>query len=160
MRFLGEIDAARVERARAALRAASLARGVAPFAMRLGGAGAFPGPARPRVLWLGASEGASSLTLLAGALDDALAKAGFGRAERPFTPHLTIGRVREGGGTEAAARFLACTLPPEATRPFEVRELVLVASTLAPGGSRYEPIERAGLGDGAVGGGAVGNAPA
>ena len=147
MRFLGELDPRRLEAARGAVRAAAVARGVAPFSMRLGGPGAFPGPARPRVLWLGATDGAAPLTLLAGALEDALTKTGFGRAERPFTPHLTTGRVREGGGEaarEAAARFLAAALP--ATEAFEVRELQLVASTLAPGGSRYEPLERAVLG--------------
>ena len=152
MRFLGELDAGRLERARSAVRAASLAAGVAPFTMRLGGPGAFPGPARPRVLWLGAAEGAAPLTLLAGALDAALVKEGFERADRPFTPHLTTGRVRERGGSGASAagcsRFLAAALPAEATSPFEVRELVLVASTLASGGSRYEPIERAVLGGG------------
>jgi 2'-5' RNA ligase len=159
MRFLGELDPRRLEAARGAVRAAAGGRGVAPFAMRLGGPGAFPGPARPRVLWLGAAEGASPLTLLAGALDDALVRAGFGRAERPFTPHLTTGRVREGGGEAAraaAARFLAAAWP--ASEGFEVRELQLVASTLAPGGSRYEPLERAVLGSGGGGADAGGTA--
>ena len=147
MRFLGDLEPGRVEAARRAVRAAALGKGVAPVGVRLGGPGAFPGPARPRVLWLGAAEGAAPLTLLAGGLEAALEREGFARAERPFTPHLTTGRVREAGragaGAGGTARFLAAAFPDAA---FDVRELVLVASTLAPGGSRYEPLERATLG--------------
>ncbi|MEO6461879.1 MAG: RNA 2',3'-cyclic phosphodiesterase [Candidatus Eisenbacteria bacterium] len=146
MRFLGDLEPARLDAARRALGTAAAGSGVAPFRVRLGGPGAFPGPGRPRVLWLGAAEGAAALTLLAGGLEGALEREKFARSERPFTPHLTTGRVREPGAAAVAAatgRFLGATFPGAA---FEVAELVLVASTLAPGGSRYEPLERAALG--------------
>ena len=145
MRFLGDLEPARVAAAGRAVRKAASAQGVAPFPVRLGGPGAFPGPARPRVLWLGAVAGAAPLTLLAGGLEAALEREGFARSDRPFTPHLTTGRVRQAAGAAsgATAHFLAAAFPELA---FDVRELVLVASTLAAGGSRYEPLERAPLG--------------
>lgn len=151
LRFLGPLAPADVAAAAGALADAAQAPGVAPVPVRLGGPGVFPGPARPRVLWLGAAEGAAALVHLAAAVETALDRERFARAERPFTPHLTLGRVREagrGGATLEAvravvARFLAAPFPDPA---FTVGEIALVTSRLAAGGSRYEPIARAALG--------------
>ena len=144
VRFLGPLAPAEVEAARRAVVAA--AAGGVPFRVRLGGAGAFPGPTRPRVLWLGVADGALPLVTLAGDVERALVRQRFAAAERPFTPHLTIARVGEGAlptAETAIAAFLG--LAPPALE-FAVSELQLVASTLAPGGSRYEVLERAPLG--------------
>jgi 2'-5' RNA ligase len=143
LRFLGPIAPTRVDAARrAAVRAAA---GATPFRVRLGGAGAFPGPRRPRVLWLGAGEGAAPLTLLAGAVERELVAEKFPPGERPFTPHLTVARVAgEAAPAPAVDAFLAAreALPDAA---FDVGEIVVVASTLSPGGPRYEILERAPL---------------
>ena len=146
LRFLGDLESARLEAARHALVAAAAAPDSAPFRVRLGGAGAFPGPARARVLWLGVNEGAAPLALLAGRVEAALVREGFPRADRPFTPHLTLGRPRDPDGTaEAVARFLAAVFPQA---EFAVGEIVLVSSALAAGGSIYAPIAHAALGPG------------
>jgi 2'-5' RNA ligase len=108
--------------------------------------GAFPGPARPRILWIGTREGAAELVALAARLEQALAREGFAPADKPFTPHLTVGRVRAAGpgapASMAAARFLALSVPPQR---FDVRAVALVSSTLAPGGSRYTILAEAPL---------------
>jgi len=143
VRFLGSLAPSRVEAARRAVLAA--AASASPFRVRLGGPGAFPGPERARVLWLGAAEGAASLAHLAGDVERALVGEKFEPADRPFTPHLTVARVGEVLRREDP--FLKAFLSSASfALEFEVRELVLVASTLGPGGSRYEPIERAALG--------------
>jgi RNA 2',3'-cyclic 3'-phosphodiesterase len=141
LRFLGDLAASQVEAAgRAAARAA---RGGAPFSLALGGPGAFPNARRPSVLWLGAESGGEALVALAAGLEAALTEEGFPRADRPFAPHLTLGRLRERANVAGVAeRYLAAEFPGDA---FEVGELVVVKSTLAPGGSRYEPLERAPL---------------
>jgi 2'-5' RNA ligase len=144
VRFLGSLAPARVEAARRAVVAAAAA--AAPFAVRLGASGAFPGPRRPRVLWLGAADGAAPLALLAGGVERALGRQGFAPAERPFTPHLTVARVAGEGAVPAAAAAFLEAPPAVPDASFDVRELLLVASTLAPGGSRYEVLERAPLG--------------
>src|SRR5438105_3139908 len=79
--FLGE----QPESALAALESAGLeaARACASFDLSLAAAGAFPDPRRPRVLWLGAQEGAAALTALAEALRTALQVRGFSLEERP-----------------------------------------------------------------------------
>src|SRR5258708_4355802 len=67
LRFLGALMPARVEATKRAAAAAVV--GIAPFAVRLGGVGAFPNAARARVLWLGAREGRDEMSLLAKSLD-------------------------------------------------------------------------------------------
>jgi 2'-5' RNA ligase len=135
LRFLGDLGPGRVAAARRASSAA--VRGMAPFELALGATGAFPNERRPRVLWLGATRGGEALTLLARSVAVALEREGFPGEDKPFVPHLTLGRVREAGGRgagEVGARLAAEAFPHA---PFRVEELVLVASTLSPGGSRY-----------------------
>ena len=142
LRFLGDLDGAGLA---AAEKAASRAvKGRAPFRVKLGGPGMFPNDRRPRVLWLGAVAGAVELTGLASALEAALAAEGLGAADKPFAPHLTLGRVRDAGDHAIPSRFMAGEFPAES---FDVREIVLVKSTLDPRGARYEVLKRFALKD-------------
>jgi len=136
LRFLGELDEPGVTRAIEAAQAA--VAGLAPFAARLGSPGAFPDARRARVLWLGLSEGAEPLVALAQGLSRALEARGFESAGRPFSPHLTIGRAREGGADWSAR--LADVEPGLLGAPpaFTVDRLRVVQSTLARGGSIYQ----------------------
>src|SRR5438105_7084908 len=94
--FLGETE--RVDDAAAAGEAV---RELAAFELAIGGAGAFPSPARPRVLWLGAMAGAPQLCAVADKLRGALRERDFPLEDRPFTPHLTLARVKPGKEREA-----------------------------------------------------------
>ena len=142
LRFLGDLEPAGVEAAKRA--AARAATPTAPFRVALGAPGIFPDARRPRVLWLGASAGAQALVGLARVLETALLSEGFGRADKPFAPHLTLGRVRDtADGPKVAARFLAAPFPADA---FDVRELLVVRSTLDPRGAVYEPLAAVALG--------------
>jgi 2'-5' RNA ligase len=134
MRFLGEVgeDGAR----RISVAAVEAAAAVAAFDAQLGALGAFPNPARARVLWIGLRAGAEALTALAQALDRALKVRGFGAPDHPFSPHLTLGRVREPGSAWGEALGLAAAPEgPEAS--FRVDRLSVVESQLSPGGSIY-----------------------
>ena len=138
LRFLGEVDA---ESAVAAAEAANEAAAAhAPFAAALAPAGAFPEPRRARVLWLGMSAGAAAMCALAATLEDALAARGFARDAQPFSPHLTLGRVRLPG--DWTARLAAAPAP---RARFRVERIELVRSTLGAGGSRYERLHGAAL---------------
>jgi 2'-5' RNA ligase len=137
LRFLGDLDGAGLAAAgRAGAKAAAENR---PFQVTLGGPGMFPNDRRPRVLWLGATRGAHELVKLASALEAALTAEGLARDDKPFAPHLTLGRVRDAGDHSIPSRFAAGSFPADS---FDVRELVLVKSTLDPRGARYEPLER------------------
>jgi 2'-5' RNA ligase len=133
LRFLGELgeDGAR-RAAEAATEAAAKSRA---FAAALGGLGAFPDPRRARVIWIGMSEGGEALVALARDLDRALAKRGFGAPDKPFSPHLTLGRVREPRRDWTAA--LAEPHPVDPAARFTLDRICLVESQLNPRGSIY-----------------------
>ncbi len=139
LRFLGDLGADGAHRALlAALEAASV-RG--SFAATLGAFGAFPSPRRARVLWLGLAQGSGALCQVASALDTALVRHGFGPADRPFAPHLTVGRTRV--PADWTAKLSAARAPQAA---FAVDRVLLVRSRLSPRGSIYERVDEAKLG--------------
>jgi 2'-5' RNA ligase len=113
----------------------------APFAAALGAAGAFPSARRARVLWLGMSEGAAPMEALAGTLADALERRGFAKEERPFSAHLTIGRVRE-AHADWSERLRAVG-PDPAEAAFRVDRIALIRSQLSRGGSVYTVMDEA-----------------
>jgi len=135
MRFLGELgeDGAR----RAAEAAVEAGAGLPAFDAALGALGAFPNPHRARALWIGMSAGADALMALASALDRALEQRGFGGPDHAFTPHLTLGRVRDprADWSQALAQTSA---PGGPTLHFRVDRLSVVESTLSPQGSIYK----------------------
>jgi len=67
--------------------------GIAPFEISFKGIGAFPYPENPRIIWIGI-EAPESLATIAAKLEDGCADLGFRKEDRPFSPHLTISRVK------------------------------------------------------------------
>ena len=142
MRFLGEQPDARVTDAVEALHEA--AEGSVPFDLALGGLGGFPSLDRPRVLWVGAVAGAADARRLQHQVADALDRRRFGREERDWHPHVTVGRVfdeprwrREGAPAVRAAIQAA---PAPVFGSFTVSAISLVRSQLGRGGARYTPL--------------------
>ena len=64
------------------------------FDLQIGGIGSFPNLKRPRVIWVGIHAPAS-LNSLQRAVETGTARLGYEKEERPFSPHLTLGRVRQ-----------------------------------------------------------------
>ena len=149
VKFLGEVADGRIEGIVGALTGAIA--GVSAFDADVEGLGAFPSAVRPRVVWAGVSMGAGAMGDLAGRVDDALAALGFAREARPFSAHVTLGRVRQPGRAPA----LTEALRGAAGRPFgrlRVARASLMQSELSSRGARYTELAAASLG-GAVGGG-------
>ncbi len=117
-----------------------------PFDITLGGAGAFPNARRPRTLWIGVTQGEKELVRLQTAMERALAKRGFPKEGREFHPHLTIGRVREGGPATAELGQAIGARAGFAGGTSTVRDVVVFASYLSSTGPTYEPLGRAALG--------------
>jgi 2'-5' RNA ligase len=67
---------------------------VRAFEIQIEGLGSYPNPRRPRVLWVGLNA-PLALTYLQHALEAAAARLGYAPEDRGFSPHLTIGRVRQ-----------------------------------------------------------------
>ena len=141
LRFLGELGADGARRAgEAAVEAAAASRA---FEVVLGAPGAFPNPRRARVIWLGLSRGGDELVRLAADLESALRRRGFDPADKPFAPHLTLGRVRANGADWSAALAAASVEPAR----FTVDRVGLIESTLSPKGSIYRSLVAAPLAD-------------
>jgi 2'-5' RNA ligase len=142
LRFLGPTEPDRLPAVEAAVR--SVAADEASFPVTLGGAGAFPSPARPRALWLGIRGGAVELGHLAERLGRQLHDAGWAPDERPFRAHLTLARTDGVRGSDDTARRLIA-----AATAFETGwladSLVLFESITGGGPARYEPLLRARL---------------
>lgn len=136
--FLGEQPSAD-----AALAAGEVLRDNEAFELAIGGAGAFPNTSRPRVLWLGVTEGAAQLVVAADQLRRALRTGGFALEERPFRPHLTVGRVRPRG--EKWARLALAAIAPGELARCTVREACLMQSVLGKGGATHTAIETFGF---------------
>jgi len=145
LRFVGHVGQDGARRVREA--AGEAARAHAPFGLKLGPPGAFPTARQARVIWLGTLEGAEPFAQLATTLERGLARRGFAPEGRPFTPHLTLGRVRTPGRDWTEALIRARPVDHEAAARFGVEELCVVRSTLSPRGSRYEMLEVARLGE-------------
>lgn len=65
------------------------------FDLQIGGLGSFPNLKRPRVLWAGIHAPAG-LAPLQKMIEDGATRLGYNKEDRPFSPHLTLGRVRQG----------------------------------------------------------------
>ena len=95
LKFLGDVDAGLVDRILGALE--PTARGTGPFSLGLSGLGAFPSADSPRVVWVGLKGDLAPLGELQARIDRQLnADLGFAPEGRPFRPHLTLGRLRQG----------------------------------------------------------------
>ena len=134
LKFLGEVTPAREGAIREAM--AEAVAGVAPFTLRAGGCGAFPGGRNPRVLWVGLGAGGPEAAALASRLETACAARGFPGEGRPFKAHLTLGRVRALRGIEETMRRLEAHAGEDLGETV-VERIVLFESTLHPAGAIY-----------------------
>jgi RNA 2',3'-cyclic 3'-phosphodiesterase len=145
LRFLGQVPVETVARLAEALAAA--ADGQPALRLRALGLGVFPGPRRPRVVWVGLAGETEAFGSLQRRLEQALAARGIPPEGRPFRAHLTLGRFAETGSPGPVAEALGVHSGRELGR-FDLRELVLFKSELRPAGAVYTALARAGL-DGA-----------
>ena len=146
LRFLGEVADDQAAPIGEALAVA--VRGAKAFDLGLGGVGAFPDFAAPRVLWIGV-ERHPALELLANDVEGALRPFGFEPELRPFQPHLTVGRAREdarGGDALRELEQLAAALDYSGVIPVEALDLMV--SRHRSGGPVYQSLHRAALGGG------------
>lgn len=140
LQFLGDVDDR--DLADICREVAKVAANEPPFRLCVSGLGAFPTPRRPKILWAGLSEGADELRKLYAALEKPLTDIGVYRKEdRPYTPHVTLGRARD----EAAGLALAPMLIKYRDwvgGAKEVDEVLIFNSELRRDGAEYTVIGR------------------
>lgn len=141
LKFLGDTSESKIPQINSAL--ATAAAQSSAFLMRLRGTGCFPNLQYPRVVWAGIAE--DDARLIGGIyrlVEQSLTGLGFQNERRPFSPHITLGRVRPHARRGESARL------GEAVRAFDrhdfgdvpVGGITLVKSELQRGGSVYTPL--------------------
>lgn len=93
LKFLGNVTFKQIEEITRAMEKA--AAGISPFRLEVKDLGVFPGPTKVRVVWVGLGGDLDRLTQLQEKIEANVAPFGFPPEGRPFTPHLTLARVRE-----------------------------------------------------------------
>lgn len=117
------------------------------FEFSVGGLGAFPKPQRARVIWVGI-DAPKELEILQRDVDMETARLGYPREDRPFSPHLTLGRVSNQAGI-AELRAIAALLESYQVGylgAVRVQSVHLFRSDLKPGGAVYTHLSSASLG--------------
>lgn len=145
LKFLGNIQAGRQPDVSRAIERA--VEGNPSFHLEVSGLGGFPSLQQPRVLWVGVAGETKQLEALQKKIDNALADLGFPREERPFVPHLTLARVRQGAsaGEHKALGELAMPLRQTKTYPLAATSVSVMRSQLSPRGTIYTCLSRAEL---------------
>jgi 2'-5' RNA ligase len=133
MRFLGDLPEERLDLLTRCV--AESIGGEAPFEVTLQGLGAFPSPAKPRVLWVGTDAGGEGLARLARSVEMKLRSERFGKADKRFSPHLTIARWRRPQRSEAVKKLIETSTLN--IGPFKVEAVCVMESKLKPRGPEY-----------------------
>jgi 2'-5' RNA ligase len=110
----------------------------APFDLQIGGLGCYPNPRAPRVIWIGI-HAPSVLSSLQKNLEAGAARLGYEKEERAFSPHLTIGRVRQNANPADLPKVRAALNSTQLGEMeiARVDSLHLFKSDLTPHGSIY-----------------------
>ncbi len=144
LKFLGDVSIKNLEVLKKLLEAET--RNHAPFEISVGDLGAFPSERRPRVLWAGV-EAPQELPALQRGIEAETARLGYTPEDRPFSPHLTLGRIGRNANTQDLRRVGEILKTSKvgflgATRIMAVH---LYRSDLQPGGAVYSQLYTANL---------------
>jgi 2'-5' RNA ligase len=145
LKFLGSIGVDRISEITRVMEEAT--QGISPFHLEVKDLGVFPNLRRVQVAWVGISGEVDKLSQLQRRLESNLAYLGFASERRPFTPHLTLARLRNQVSLDERQRFgqLIATTKFEATYTIKVDAISLMRSQLTREGAIYSQISSAGL---------------
>ncbi len=138
LKFLGTVPKEMIEKVSWAISPA--VQQAEPFDLRLYGLGSFPSSRSPRVIWVGIDQGREPASSLQEAIEKETGALSFPSERRPFTPHLTIGRVRSLKGRGEFGRAIEERQKVE-IGVFRAEEIILFQSKLTPAGAIYTKLK-------------------
>jgi 2'-5' RNA ligase len=136
LKFLGDVSPADLDLLTQMLR--TEADSCLAFDFSVGRLGSFPSPRRARVLWVGV-QAPAELEALQRGIESACVRLGYESDQRPFSPHLTLGRVRDhiaASDQQKIQKTLEET-KIDSLGTARVDSVHLYKSDLKPGGSVY-----------------------
>lgn len=141
--FLGDVDSLDVVKVCRVVQ--SQCAKVAPFSLSHHGVGAFPNTRRPKILWTGITDGLDELVNLHTLLEEPLLELGCYRREaRPYSPHLTLGRVTKEDAAETWGPILTKYSEWDGGTTI-AKEVLVMSSELRREGPFYSVMGRAPL---------------
>jgi len=145
LKFLGSVAVDRINEITGAMEEAAL--GMSPFNLEVRELGAFPNLRRVQVVWVGIDGEVDKLTQLQQSIESNLAPLGFAIEARPFTPHLTLARLRNRASPDERQEFgqLIANTKLEVTYTIKVDAIILMKSQLTRKGAIYSQISSVGL---------------
>jgi 2'-5' RNA ligase len=111
-----------------------------PLSLRLDNCGAFPTPARARVIWLGCSGDTAEMKALAGDVDGKMTRVGVEKEKRPYKAHLTLARCRDPRDVSGMIDCWRSWLAGREELDFSVGKVVLYRSILDASGPTYHQL--------------------
>ena len=135
LKFLGNVSAPRLGEVKSSLQQVIFSG----FTAEVKGAGAFPNLNHMNVVWVGVNEGWSQVEQIYEQVEKLLSGIGFQREHRPFSPHITIARVRSGRKRDEVASFLQ-RLTEESFGTITVDKIRLKQSILSSSGPKYSTL--------------------
>ena len=135
LKFLGETSDSAIDELLRAMEES--VQGISSFQLDIRRLGAFPSIDHPQVIWVGVSGAMEKLAQLQKNIEANTAQLGFKRESRAFSPHLTLGRVRDEARPNEIQRIgkLLSETTFTALHNIEVKETNLMKSQLTPGGA-------------------------
>jgi 2'-5' RNA ligase len=138
LKFLGAVDPETLDAISQALR--PVVGRFDPFDLKAQGIGGFPASRNPRVIWAGLTEAEGAASRLQREIDATAAGLGFPSEDRPFKPHLTLGRVRSPKGKTSLTQMIEGNAHL-GLGSFRVEQVVLFRSDLRPEGAVYSRLQ-------------------
>lgn len=132
IRFLGETEEEKIPNIKKIIDEVSQESDF--FNISLKEIGAFPNFKNPRVIWIGIEKGYEEMKDLFNKLENKILKLGFKKEDKEFSPHLTLGRVKEKIRWDERWKIDIPYLE------FLVEEITLFESQLRPQGPLYIPL--------------------
>ncbi len=148
LKFLGNIPSINVPSLLECVREVACAH--PSFGLKLTGLGMFPNRRKPRVLWAGVGGDMDALSSVQQAAEEAINGLGYPPEQRPFRPHITLGRPRRSvsDGQLAHIGSVMSSLTPPSPISWRVECVDVMRSELLPSGARYTVLGSGQLGVG------------
>jgi len=143
LKFFGNIEESRIDPIFKSIE--EPIRNTLPFSLKVQGVGAFPNLKNPRVIWMGLVDGREILVSFQKQIETQFEEIGFQSEDRPFHPHLTLGRMKSSRGKEELVGRME-RHKEEEFGDLQVERMVLFKSDLRPTGPIYTPLRELRLG--------------
>jgi len=137
LQFLGEIEEGKIAIINDLLK--EVASETKSFEINVEKLGVFPNRHSPKVLWIGINEGKDEAINLQQKVVEKMKKLGFAPESRPFSPHLTLARIKSLRGTKGMMDVITSHSNFSAGRCL-INELILFKSILYKTGAEYTPL--------------------